>query len=388
MVPSGSPSRSQADAGLPRTRAVVQEGLDAGLHLGAQIYVSRGARAGRLQRFELLLGERAAGLPMEADTLNLWMSSTKPVTAVAFALLWQQGAADLDDPVARYVPEFGAEGKGEITLRQILTHTGGIRMLSLGWPEASWDEILKTICERRPEPRWPRGDRAGYHLASSWFVLGEVVSRIAGEPFPAFVRRQILEPCGMHDSWIGMPEARFEAYGDRLGHIWKTEEKDGRRQAVLRPAHERASVVGSSPGGNGRGPMRELGKFYEMLLRRGRTEDGRALLSPQTVEAMTTPDRVGLLDRTFKQKLDWGLGFIVDSKHYGESLVAYGYGAHASRRTFGHSGSQSSTGFADPKVDLTVALMLNGQPGEPTHTRRQKAVVEAIYEDLGLVPSP
>lgn len=385
MVLSDLPSQPSPDAGLPRARAVLQEGLDAGLHPGAQVYVSQGAASGSLRRYELVLGERADGLPMETDTLNLWLSSTKPVTAVAFGLLWQRGEAELDDPVARFVPEFAAEGKGGVTLRHVLTHTGGIRMLSLGWPDATWDEILSTICARRPEPRWPLGDRAGYHLASSWFVLGEVVARIAGEPFPSFVRRELLEPCNMHDSWIGMPEARFHAYGDRIGRLWSTEETGGRRERVLRAAHEHAAVVGSSPGGNGRGPMRELGKFYEMLLRKGRTEDGRVLLSPQTVEAMTTPHRVGLVDRTFKQKLDWGLGFIVDSKHYGENLVAYGYGAHASRRTFGHSGSQSSTGFADPKYDLVVALMLNGQPGEPTHTRRQQAVVEAIYEDLGLV---
>lgn len=378
---------------LARTRQKVQEGIDQGLHRGAQIYVSRLIRnlesqTETLQSVDLVVGERADGLPMEVDTLNLWLSSTKPVTATAFALLWQRGAADLDDPVARFIPEFAAEGKGRITLRQILTHTGGIRMLNLGWPDASWDEIVQSICSRRPEPRWPLGDRAGYHLASSWFVLGEVVARIAGEPFPSFVRRELLEPCGMQDSWIGMPDETFDGYGARIGHMWKTTEKDGRRDATLTDGHLRAAVVGSSPGGNGRGPMRELGKFYEMLLRKGRTEDGHALLSPQTVEALTTPHRVGLHDRTFKQKLDWGLGFIVDSKHYGENLVAYGYGAHASRRTFGHSGSQSSTAFADPKVGLVVSLVLNGQPGEPTHTRRQQALVEAIYEDLGLADGP
>ena len=374
---------------LVRTRELVEQGTHQGLHLGAQIYVSRGARGTvPFQQWQWVVGQRADGLPMEADTLNLWLSATKPVTAVAFGLLWQRGEADLDDPVARFVPEFGAENKGHITLRHVLTHTGGIRMLNLGWPDAGWDEILKNICARRPEPRWPVGAKAGYHLASSWFVLGEVVSRIAGEPFPEFVRRELLLPCGMEESWIGMPEERFHAYGDRIGHMWSTAEKDGVRTPKLHGWHEAPSVVGCSPGGNGRGPMRELGKFYEMLLRKGRTEDGQELLRPQTVEAMTQPHRVGLLDRTFKQKLDWGLGFIVDSKHYGENLVAYGYGNHASRRTFGHSGSQSSTGFADPENDLVVALMVNGQPGEPTHTKRQKALAEAIYEDLGLVESP
>ena len=395
---------------LSLTQSVARSGFENGLHSGVQIYVSRGAggtvsseavsseavstgavssgavssEAVPFEFADLVIGERAEGLPMEQDSLNIWLSSTKPVTAVAFALLWQRGDCDLDDKVARFVPEFAAQGKGEITLRHILTHTGGIRMLNIGWPEASWEEIIDTICRHRPEPRWEPGEKAGYHMASSWFVLGEVVARIAGERFDRFVRREVLEPCGMHDSWIGMPEDRFAAYGDRIAHMYGTE----KGQKILRRWHEAPSVVGCSPGGNGRGPIRDLGKFYEMLLRKGLTADGQRLLTPQTVEALTTPQRVGMQDQTFKQKLDWGLGFIVDSKHYGEQLVAYGYGASASRRTFGHSGFQSSTGFADPKYDLVVAMVANGQPGEPAHTRRFKELAEAVYADLGLAPEP
>lgn len=389
---------------LARTERLITEGMEAGLHFGAQVYVSRGAGAnlsghgdGETQAddslvpdetaasslpesWELALGERAEGLPMETSTLSLWLSATKPVTAVACGLLWQDGALDLDDPVARHIPEFAAKGKGGITIRHLLTHTAGIRMLNLGWPAASWEEIIAKLSGHRPEPRWTPGQKAGYHLASSWFVLGEVIARVAEVPFSQFVRERVLEPCGMDDSWIGMPEERFREYGDRLGHVWSTENG----QTMARRWHVALSVVTASPGGNGWGPIRELGFFYEMLLRRGTTRSGARLLSPQTVEAMTTPQRVGLYDHTFRQKLDWGLGFITDSKHYGESLVAYGYGEHASRRTFGHSGFQSSTVFADPEHHLVVALLVNGQPGEPTHTRRMKALAEAVYEDLGL----
>ncbi|MCG8458673.1 MAG: beta-lactamase family protein [Holophagales bacterium] len=360
---------------LPRARRRLEEGIERGLHPGAQVYVSLGGRA-----YELALGRRADDEPMETTTLNLWLSSTKPVTAVAVALLWQAGDLGLDDPVARHVPEFAAHGKGGITLRHLLTHTAGIRMLNIGWPEASWEEILTTICSRRPEPRWTPGQKAGYHMASSWFVLGEVISRVAGRPFPRFVREEVLEPCGMDDSFVGMPEELYPGYAPRLGRMWGTEGEE----ATPRRWHRPRSVVGSSPGGNGWGPVRELGRFYEMLLHGGCTRSGRQLLLHQTVEALTTPHRVGMVDQTFRQKLDWGLGFIVDSKHYGESLVAYGYGAHASRRTFGHSGFQSSTAFADPEHGLVVAVLVNGQPGEPVHTERMKAVTEAVYEDLGL----
>ncbi|MEO1086035.1 MAG: serine hydrolase domain-containing protein, partial [Acidobacteriota bacterium] len=230
--------------------------------------------------------------------------------------------------------------------------------------------------------RWPVGEKAGYHMASSWFILGEVIARVSGRSFTDFVRSEVLEPCGMEETWIGMPQLVFEKKRERLGRMYGTE--NGKR--IERRWHEAPSVVGSSPGGNGRGPIRELGLFYEMLLRRGVSESGRAVLTPQTVAAMTVPNRVGLYDYTFKQKLDWGLGFIVDSKHYGEASVAYGYGPFASRRTFGHSGYRSSTGFADPEHDLVVALVVNGQPSDAVHGRRFDALTGSIYRDLGLAP--
>ena len=364
---------------LVRTRAVLQQGIGEGLHLGAQLYISLGGEG-----VDLVVGERAPGEPMTADTLMIWLSSSKPIAAVALAQLWEKGELDLDDPVAAFIPEFAEHGKDRITLRHVLTHTSGFRILNVGWPEAPWEEIIATICRSRPEPRWTLGETAGYHLASSWFILGEVIRRVDGRHYSRYVREEVFEPLGMHDSWVGMPREQFQAYGERLGRMYSTEGNAPTERGWRREVH----VVGCSPGGNGHGPIRELGRFYETLLSRGNW-NGRRLLSPQTIEALTTPQRVGLRDKTFKAKLDWGLGFICDSKHYGEnrqaaSLIPYGYGRHASRRTFGHSGFQSSTGFADPEHGLVVALVVNGHPGEPRHTERFRDITEAIYEDLGL----
>jgi len=363
---------------LPRTREAIEAGIRDGLHLGAQIYASlRGEPVAGAA-----LGEDRPGAPLTRAHLMLWLSSTKPVPAVAIAQLWERGRLELDDPVARHIPEFAANGKEGITLRHLLTHTGGIRLLDTGWPQASWEEIVAKICAMKPEPRWLPGQKAGYHQASSWFILGEVIQRAGGRPFSTYIREEIFQPLGMADSWIGMPPERYLAYREsgRIGAMWNTEGGEPKDHGW--DTEERC--VRPSPGGNGYGPLSELGRFYEMLLGRG-SWNGRRILLPQTVEAFTAPHRIGMTDVTFKHILDWGLGFIVNSIQYGAETVPYGYGHHASPRTFGHSGYRSSTGFADPERGLAVALAFNGTPAGDAHERRIRSVLDALYEDLGLV---
>jgi CubicO group peptidase (beta-lactamase class C family) len=364
-------------ARLPRTIEAIDRGIAAGLHRGAQIYVSHWGVAVA----DLATGTSAPGTALHREDLMLWLSSTKPVTAVALARLWEEQALDLDDPVARFIPEFAQHGKDSITLRHLLTHTGGIRLLDVGWPSQSWGQIIERIAAMRPEPRWRPGHKAGYHTASSWFVLGEVVSRLRDRSFAELVREEVLLPLGMSNSWIGMPKDTYLGYraAGRYAGLWRTESTPWSEEGG-----GEAWAVGCHPGGNGRGPMRELGRFYEMLLARGQLASGQRLLLPQTVEALTSPHRVGMLDQTFQHVLDWGLGFIINSSRYGAETVPYGYGHRASPRTFGHSGYRSSVAFADPEAGLIVALAFNGAPSQAAHEERVRSVLDGIYDDLGL----
>src|SRR6476661_7916528 len=206
---------------LPKTRQAIEAGIHERLHLGAQVYVSLHGEP----QADGAVGENRPGEPLTPDHLMLWLSSTKPVAAVAIARLWERGKLELDDPVALHVPEFGVNGKERITLRHLLTHTAGIRMLDVGWPEFSWEEIVAKICAMRPEPRWVPGEKAGYHTMSSWFILGEVIRRVDGRPFERYVRDEIFLPLGMADSWVGMSPERYLSYKaeGRLGAMWSTE---------------------------------------------------------------------------------------------------------------------------------------------------------------------
>jgi CubicO group peptidase (beta-lactamase class C family) len=357
---------------LPRTSEVIERGIAGGLHLGAQGFVSvDGQRVA-----ELTIGEAAAGAPMTADRMIIWWSMTKPSVAVAVARLWERGDVAIDDPVVRYVPEFGAHGKDRITLRHLLTHTGGFRAgdqvrSDTTDPDAWWGEVVAGICAVEPEPGWVPGERAGYHLTCGMTMLGEVVRRVDGRPFSRFVREEVFEPLGMADCWVGMPADRVTAYAGRLGTMHDT---SGDAPVARVELDTPLALERCSPGGGGRGPMRQLARLYEMLRCHGEL-DGVRLLTPQTVEALTARHRVGMHDHTFNVVTDWALGFNVD----GGAM-----GPHCSRRAFGHGGAQSSLAFCDPVHGVVAALQTNGMPGTDRHYRRFFDLTRALYVDLGL----
>ena len=170
---------------LPKTLSVIRQGIATGCHIGAQIYVSLNGEVVA----DFALGEAQPGVPMRADTIMLWLSATKPITAVAVAQLWEEGKLSLDDPVCRFIPEFGKRGKEEITIRQLLTHTAGFRTADKIPAELSWDESIERICQTPLGAGWVPGRKAGYHISSSWMILGgSCAGLMAGPMIALFVK--------------------------------------------------------------------------------------------------------------------------------------------------------------------------------------------------------
>jgi CubicO group peptidase (beta-lactamase class C family) len=309
----------------------------------------------------------------------IWLSSGKPVTAAGVLMLWERGLVDLQESVARYVPEFGREGKEAITVWQLLTHTAGIRRPDTGFPHATWEQTLAEIYGMKIEKHWVPGLRAGYHQHSSWYVLGELIGRVTGVRCEQWLRENVLVPCGMTDTWLALDAARYRVYGARLGWMYDT------RTSPPEPLRKLDSELGASrvrPSASCRGPARELARFYEML-RCGGQIGGVRLLKEETVAVMTTRQREGMVDQTLGHTVDWGLGVVINSAHHGPR-VPYQFGPHASRETFGHGGSRSSVGFCHPGRKLAAAVIFNGRPGEAAHDQRMRETLGALYEDLAL----
>lgn len=364
-----------------RTRAAIESGLRERLHLGAQLYVFR---AGQVLIDEAF-GEAREGIAMERDAITLWFSAGKPLTAAAIAQLVERNLVTWDTPVAQVIPEFAQNGKEQVTIRHLLTHTAGLRNAdtveaavngeSHDDASARWRAVLAWICSQPLEPDWQPGQRAGYHVTGTWYLLGEIVTRISGFAIDDYLRQHLFSPLGMNNASLALKPEEIAAFGNRIAFVYDT--STGALQSKDDWNSERG-FKRCKPGGSARGPVRSLGRFYEALLHHG---DGA--LSPQTVDLITSRQRTGMFDETFQFKMDWGLGFIINSNREGFQMP-YGYGRHASPDTFGHSGNQASCGFADPAHELVVAWVCNGMPGERKHQQRQRSINNAIYEDLGL----
>ncbi len=363
---------------LPSAVAVIERGIDARLHLGAQLYVSRGG----VTVADLAFGESREGVAMTPDTLMLWMSSIKPVTAIAIGQIWEQGRIALDDPVARYLPEFAANGKDRVTIRHVLTHTGGFPGAIYQWSSDPWDRIIAQVCAASLEPGWVPGERMGYHVASGWYVLAEIVRRIDGRPYSSYVREAIFEPLGMRDTWLGMPPNRYAEYA-QARRIAPMHFATGMSKPVPHSyefwSDSAQALAICRPGGSARGPIHDLGRFYDAML-----SGGGGIIRTQTIEAIAARHVVGMRDHTSGYPLDRGLGVVIDSKQYCNS--AAWFGNRCSRRTWGHAGYVSSVGFADPENRIVVALAFNGmlEGQDLRHDARAIATIDAVYQDLGI----
>jgi len=364
-------------ADLPRTRAVLQQGIAERLHLGAQVAIWRRGR----RVAEFAIGEARPGVPLRTDHILPWLSSSKPVAALAIAQLVEQGRVRLDERVSAHFAEFAAGGKEAITLRHLLTHTAGFRAADQIPQTLPREEMLARIHATPLEAGWVPGEKAGYQLFSSWCVLGEWLRRLSGLTFDRLARERIFAPLGIEEAWIGMTRGELEANRHRLAFLWNT------FHCEPRPLEETDDdLLTCSPGRSGRGPVCALAKLYSAMLAMldGTASNSALLVGSATLRAFVGRQRVGMFDHTFRRIMDWGFGFIPNPRAGDGQSVPYGYGPHASVSAFRHGGAQSSCAFADPEHALAIAWVCNGRPGEPRHQRRAWAINAAIYEDLGL----
>jgi CubicO group peptidase (beta-lactamase class C family) len=208
-------------------RDVLTANLDAGKDVGASVCVVHDGRT-VVDIWGGTIDE--AGTPWAEDTIiNVW-STTKTMTALCALILADRGELDLHAPVARYWPEFAAEGKGEVEVRHLLGHTAGLS----GWQEPmdptdlyDWEKATARLAAQAPW--WEPGTASGYHAVTQGYLVGEVVRRVTGQSLGAFFATEVAGPLG----------ADF--------HIGTGPEHDHRVAKVIAPPPLDAAIAGADP---------------------------------------------------------------------------------------------------------------------------------------------
>lgn len=341
------------------------------------------------------LGTRnAEGDAFETDTLAISMSTTKGVTATALHVLIDRGEVALDAPVARYWPEFAANGKAQITVRQALAHQAGLYRVSdlVGRFEDFYDWGALVHAIERAAPAHRPGENVGYHAFTYGWLIGEIVRRVAGTATFAQALDVILAaPLALDGLFVGVPEAELsrvaEFVGTRslpkvprpLGSVAANVLDAGARalrlntevaetmHALFPPGISGADLnahdfrTSSMPAVNGHFDARSLAKLYAALAGGG-VIDGVRLLDGATIdEARRDHNGYFTLCRVIPFPLRMKLGFH-RAISLGLRIPVLGRSIDlgvASPSAFGHFGFGGSGAWADPERELSVALVTN-----------------------------
>jgi CubicO group peptidase (beta-lactamase class C family) len=327
------------------------------------------------------------GEPYTDTTLQMVASATKGALAIVAHRLVEQGALDLDAPVAEYWPEFAAAGKADLPVRWLLSHQAGLpairQVLSVD-DIAGWAVPVAAVAAEAPW--WEPGTDHGYHAITYGWLVGEVVNRVTGSTCGQVFAREVAEPLGL-DLHIGLPEREHHRVAPLIPAPVPA---DGRVDELTLRMRDPESLAHWAflipsgllamlndprlwavelPAGNGMGTAHSLARMYAAVI--GEV-GGVRLLRPETVSRAMT-ERCRGIDRVAGYETAYGLGF----------QLPFPYRPMAGPGSFGHYGLGGSVGFAHPELGFTFGYTVNQMaPGTPAD-RRSVPLIEAVLRCLG-----
>ena len=196
------------DERFEAVRGALAKNLDSGEELGASIVVD--IDGDNVVDMWGGFRDEARTIPWDEHTItNVW-SSTKTVTSLAALMLVDRGELDVDQPVAKYWPEFAANGKQDVLVRHVMSHASGVSGLDQPAPvEVLYDWEQATSRMAAQAPWWEPGTASGYHALNYGHLVGEIVRRISGKTLKQFVAEEIAGPLGA-DFQIGAAESDWD----------------------------------------------------------------------------------------------------------------------------------------------------------------------------------
>ncbi|WP_328410411.1 serine hydrolase domain-containing protein [Nocardia sp. NBC_00403] len=302
-----------------------------------------------------------------ADSMALSYSTGKGVAATIAHRLVERAVLDLDEPVATYWPEFAANGKADITIREVLNHRAGLQR-TRGLVEnlddlLDHDAVAAAMAASAPDPMRLRA--SGYHGLTFGTLVAEIAQRATGRSFPEVVRNELAEPLGDNDFWFGVPEHqrhRLTRLAPRLGVAGVPFDTLIAPFAAVRIVRSARSAIydgwadmtlgrrpydAMMPGWNGVFTARSLAKMYGAIANDGMVGH-RRLLRPETTRRIAEMPPNGRYDYVLGAAPHFALG-------YHRAIV----GAKLTRHALGHFGIGGSGGIAVPRLGLSIGFVTN-----------------------------
>lgn len=318
--------------------------------------------------------------PWQADTIVNVYSTTKTMTALVMLILADRGLLDLEAPVARYWPEFAVNGKADITVTHVLSHSSGLS----GWQEKitvsdlyDWEKATSLLAAQAPF--WKPGTALGYHAMTHGFLLGEVVRRVTGRTLGQFFREEIAGPLGA-DFFIGFGPDLDGRVADLIPP--PSRERDLSKADPIqlnvmtnpplnvgytRTREWRAAEI---PAANGHGNARSIATV-QAVLANGGTAQGIQFVSEATCRKAAV-ERIAGLDPIVGKHLRFGLGFALS----GEVLSMPNQGS----MFWGGGGGSLAVVDMDSRMSLAFAMnkMSPMAIGDPRSVNLAQATWKAL----------
>ena len=348
--------------------------VDDGNLPSAQVAVARHGKIAGMRAFGKTLhgnDER----PATNDSLFTIFSCTKAIVGAATWSLIEDGLLRIEEKVADIIPEFATNGKENVTVEQVMLHIGGFPMAPLGAP--AWETKEGRLAAfSRWRLNWEPGSQFQYHATSAHWVLAEIIERRTNTNWQTFLRQRILDPMGLDNFYVGLPDGMNDQVADVL-HVTPPQPPPGgwgevTPDAILNFNKPSVRNVGV-PGGGGIATAAGLALFYAPLVNGGVTGTGTPILKQSTIDYATivrTDDRHR--DAINDIPINRALTVMVAGADGNAHLR--GFGKNTSPRAFGHGGAGGQIGWGDPESGISLGFCTNGFVEADVMARRNTAL--------------
>jgi CubicO group peptidase (beta-lactamase class C family) len=358
----------------------VQEAIDklveSGNERGIQVAVYRDGQ----QVVDAVAGvaDPATGRPVDAGTVFYNYSIGKGATSTVAHILAERGLFGYDTPVAELWPEFAANGKQAVTLRQVLDHTAGVPGIPLDTTIedlCDWDRMCAAIADA--ELWWEPGTKVGYHSYTFGYIVGEVVRRATGKPISQLLAEEVAGPLGVAgELWFGMPASeqhRLARLEDEPGAAEAAEQwlasmppdlpmfKAGPMSTFPNADFgNRADTLAADIPAGGKTSARAIARMYAALL--GEV-DGVRLLRPERLREVTAVSSDGV-DEVFGMPTTWGLGYAIGGVSAGAQEAPTVFGLGGVGGSFACGDTATGVAWAVTKNRVSNDFATSNQLGE------------------------